>query len=147
MRFFRAGARARRNLFLWSGDVDSARQAMGADRLHEISVVELLSSDRPYGPDSAVEAELVGCLRNRLERITDDLPIVMIRDCGLLARYGRDLASLFGWLTSRRMIVMVCPPLDVSRLGQPPSGMKLEPGQTLNRLLAVVPVGQIVEDM
>jgi hypothetical protein len=95
--------------------------------------------------DSAMAIAMQARLKESLSAFSHDLAIVVLRQCGLLARYSLDLRPVFGWLTSRRLLVLLCPPVDVRRLAPVPDGLVLAPKKVGEAFKSIVPPDQIVE--
>lgn len=147
VRFFREGALARRNLYLWHGHEDALALVLEDAAVQQLSVLELLDGLPPASGDAAVGALLRDRLTAALERITEDLAVVVIRHCGLLARYLPDGGVFFRWLTARRMAILICPPVQTERLGPLPVGLVIEPRAVVETMGRMVPDGHVVEGM
>jgi hypothetical protein len=145
VRHFRDAPLAGRNLFLWLGSESALLQTIGADEVSVLSVVDMLADVPPATSDTQVARVIRDRLEERLARISSTPAIVAFRQCEFLARYLSDFAPLFEWLTSRRLVVLLCPPVETTRLGQIPNGLVIEPGRVPTILAGIVPLEQIVE--
>lgn len=134
-----------RNLFLWSGPEPPLRDLLGPVRTHDISTIGLLDDLVPRATEGLVRQHLARRLAHALEGVTFVPAIVVVHHCGLLARYLSDLTILFEWLNSRRLLILLCPPVPIDRLLPVPDGLIIAPAMTSNRLGTVVPTGQVVE--
>lgn len=145
---FRQGALLGRgkNLFLWQAEKDELRCVLGADGIHEISIVDLLEYAAAFSSWEAVSDHLHASLKARLESVFDDPAIVVVHDCAILCRYLSDLVLFFKWLAEgQRMVILVYPPLDTARLAPVPNGLVIAPGTIGDRLRKLVSEEQIVE--
>ena len=142
---FRANGRAARNLFLWLGPVARLDGALGHGRVFTLSGIHLAEGIDPGLSTAAVARQMSAALTTYLDGITDYPAVVVARECGVMARYLSDFAAIFRWLDSRRLILLVCPPINIARLGPMPDGVTAQPDRIANALRRHVAPEQVVE--